>query len=134
MMNLKSQNKAGISFIEVMCALALLSITLISLSALQSSLLRNALKSANRVERSILIKNILYEARENNEITLEKEENGFKIKYTQQPLTDSSPLIRYKNLFIEKVTITWSGLFGESTDELITYIYKSAEKENETGL
>lgn len=137
-MNLKNLNSVpGLSLIEVMCALALLSFVIVSLSSLQASLLRNAVKTIERVERIIALNNILHEAHyeewdENDEKHDKKlEELGLHVSYQRQSIPETSSLSKYEDLFIEKVEVTWSGLFGEQKDQLITFVYKVPEKVSE---
>jgi hypothetical protein len=131
-MNLKNPHSAsGLSLLEVMAALALLSLVVVSLSSLQGTLLRSAVKTFDRVERIIAMKDLLYEAHyegwdQDNE-SHEKKEGGFLLRYSQKPVSEASALKKYKDVFIQKVEITWSGLLGEQKDHLITFLYKTPE-------
>lgn len=127
MMNLKSPHSlSGLSLIEVMATLALLSFVMLALSSLQAGLLRTAVKTKDRVDRIIAMKNFLEEAHyqrwKRGEIH-ERSVNDLHLKYEQNAPVAGSLLEKYKELVIEKVTVTWKGLLGEQKDYLINFVY-----------
>lgn len=124
----------GFSFIEVVLSLAVMSIVLVSIFALQQAVMNSCFSATNKARRILLLKNILYDptiVRENydEKITPEK-----KIKEPPTVIKISKEKTEHKQLkkyVLEKLLVKamWDDFWGRQDESLFLIRFVPPKKE-----
>lgn len=127
-------NKPGFSFIEIVVTVllfgTLVTALLLSVNTTYSSLYR----FSNRLERTYLLQQRLFDLFLARQKGKEKPEKEIKIKTPATTITyelrdprSDSKLKKFKNIKIEKVTAQWQFQDGEQTEQLVNFVLKDTE-------
>ncbi len=136
-----SKNRSGFTLIETLFALALFALSVVPLIMLQSRMLLTIGTYSERVHRSIVMKNFVFQARREflkkedaKQFSLEKkiENPDTVLRYKVNPVSDKSMLKRVGALYGEQVTAEWQE-DGRKQQETLTAIFFKAPPEKEKG-
>jgi len=125
MIHRKHHEKFGFSLIEVIIALAMVSIIVITALTVQSRIVRATSKNKNIITRLAAIKGVFTTADKQEFIKKPQTYNmtldvpATEIKYRATPLPKTSALAKIPHLFIENVTATWD----EGTTTMTRFIF-----------
>lgn len=148
MMYFKNNNQSynsGFSFIEVMIALAIVSIVFTPIFMAQSSIIRATFRSSWLIDRVMYAHTFFFDAHrasapDTQQVVVEKKivRPATMLKYTVHKIPDDSVLRAFKNIYVEQVTFEWPAEFTGNAQSRVqlnqgrigTYIYKpmSAQK------
>ena len=131
--------KAGFSFIEVIIALTIIGIMITSMFTLKINVFRKVVKHSSRQSCIMALENMFIDARLEEGLTKNKNET---VQYSVLPLTvslerrmnaisEKSSLKDFKDILVESVKGTWSDFGTESSESLLTFVYKFYVKKDE---
>lgn len=129
------KNNDGLSLIEVMIAMALIAIIFTPIFILQGNVLQRVSRMSLRFKRIMQAENLLYKARQQQPInakdfTLQETDSlGTNYVYTEQPVAKDSRLSTLaRQLYGERVVITWEEQGKPQRDAIVTYKYKPIQE------
>lgn len=130
--------QAGFSLIEVLVALVMVSITLPALISLQSMLSKIVYNDtmqwhAEQEALSMFAEVAKKEALEINK-PFERDHEGFKTVYLLLKPEDKTPIGEIKDIFMEKVTVSWTRLFRTETATYMRLVYRPEAAMDSTAL
>lgn len=121
----------GFTLIETLVSLAIMAMILTPIFITQGSMLYHVSRLARHVERMIHADLFLQESaiallKETNDAHKEKDIQSLHthMVYDAKKVADDSPLKKYPNLFMQRVTLTWQEDKVKRADALLTFIYK----------
>lgn len=125
------KNRSGFGLPEAMIAITVIAFVLTPIFALQVRLYRLAAESSARLDRLLLAKKFLYEARmeqEGDEKEFTLEESHFlprtELRYELRPAQKNPAFKNIPGLFTEQVIIEWEEGGVPKTDRLATLLYR----------
>jgi prepilin-type N-terminal cleavage/methylation domain-containing protein len=130
----------GFSFLEVIIALAIVSLVFTPIFIAESSILRTTFRSSWLIDRVMQAHSFFFDAQrasapDTQQITVEKrvQRPATILKYTVHKVPDNSVLRTFKDMYIEQVTFEWTPELADTRnrtqlnrDRIGTYIYKPA--------
>jgi hypothetical protein len=127
----------GLSFIEVMVALMIVSLVIIASFKTQGSLLRTTAMTVSKIKAVAALKDYFLDAE--REAFLEKEGTqekelefpAMKLSYQATRAKDASVFKNIPDIMIEKVTATWSA--EQYTQTLVRFTHKAVQKAAENS-
>jgi Tfp pilus assembly protein PilV len=117
----------GLSLIELMFTIVLVSAATLTLVRLQSVLFRNTFSTHALIERIILIKNAFCQAdrdgwyKDQKSHTNSIEDPQTTILSSITPITAPAALASFPTLFKEEVTAQWSDILGSREENFVTF-------------
>lgn len=123
----------GFSLIEVLVALVMVSITITSLMTMQSTLQKMLYGDTSQWKAEQLAVQAFAKADRKEPLepgnTFEEEQDGFKTVYAVTKIAESSSLTEIKELVSEKVTVSWTRIFGAQDYKLVRFSYRQKQPE-----
>ncbi len=124
--------KNGFTLIEVLIAVAMVGLLLSPLFIAQESIFINVVKRARNFERIIKAKNFYWSAKqkadkqEKPEFTLDKklDDPVMTLKYEVTPQSQKSALKNFKDVYKERVKMTWQDGRRKREDALVSFVFK----------
>jgi prepilin-type N-terminal cleavage/methylation domain-containing protein len=120
--------RPGFSLVEVLVALVMVSITITSLLSLQGMLSKIVYKDSMQWKAEQLAVQMLADSDRKEPLepgaSFEQEQDGFKGKYTISKPQEKSPLGDIKDLYSEKVTVSWTRLGVPQDFTLVRFSYR----------
>jgi Tfp pilus assembly protein PilV len=131
------KHSPGISFIEVLVALMMVSAVILATFKTQMTMLRTTSNTSMLVQAVAAID--VYFAQATRDAFIKKEGAqekilefpAIKLVYTATPTKDSSVFKNITGLMVEKVTATWTQAGREQDMTMVRFTYKPAEQEEE---
>lgn len=131
----KYHRRNGFVMIEVMLALATISILLTTLIMVQTKVFKNVITSSFRIDRFYHIRNMFLETKikplkEKQTMwqkTIETPET--KLRYDKKTINEKSELARFTGLFQEVATGEWHEWGKDKAYDVITYQFDPPKKE-----
>lgn len=131
------RNKNGFTIVEVILALAIVSVILIPVFINQSVISRNTGRASRMITHMLNAKKILLETEfgledQIKETITEKKAGQPLVTYTYEikKIPENSSLKNFKNLFIEQVSWPSENKKGkENKENLVTFLHKQEQKE-----
>lgn len=128
MTNFKNHLKSGFSFIEVIIALAFVSIVAIVLLGLQGTLLKNSYTAREVLERIVLINNYTHQVHkaelEGIKLPLEKFTDHPPTRLTYKKRNKGKSLSAVENIVVDQITATWQELGRQRSEDIVYIRYK----------
>jgi len=130
-------HKLGMSFIEVLVALMLVSVVIMATFKTQMVMQRSAVKTATQLQVVAAIDAYFMQATRDKflekDAQQEKEiENSpIKLVYKATSAKDSSVFKNITGIMVEKITATWSQLGREQTMSMVRFTHKQPENKEE---
>lgn len=143
-------NHAGFALIEALIAIALVGLVLVSIFGLQNAVFERTTYHAQRLQRMMMVANVLTNPDENQKIKekkgkkkLKEEVKTFKVTYqvAKPPTTITFQIAGLKNKKFETLknvrifmcSFTWEGMRGQEKDAIVGFIYQppKAKKQKE---
>lgn len=127
-----SSVRSGFSLIEVVIALAVMGIMLVTLFALQQTVLQTTFTQADTLRRMLLIKNTLYDPELMRELSGDSKKVEHKVKeplttITMESVQEINKLFRDLPLDVFTVTARWQDMFGDQTESAMALRVKPPE-------
>ncbi len=135
------KNHSGFTLIETLFALALFALSMVPIIMLQSRMLFTVATYSERMHRSIVMKNFVFQARREflkkedaKQFSLEKkiENPDTVLRYKVNPASDKSMLKRVAALYSERVTAEWQE-DGRAQQETLTALFFKPPQAKEKG-
>jgi prepilin-type N-terminal cleavage/methylation domain-containing protein len=133
MIHFKNHNP-GMSLIEVIVALLIVSLVIVASFKTQSALLRSATKTVNQLQVVATIKNYFMQATRDkffDKDTPQEKTVDFpvmKLVYKATPAKDSSIFKNITGMVTEKITATWHEFGRDQTTSMVRFSYKKPEE------
>ena len=142
MINFPDQNKKnGFTFIELVLAVTIIGIAMISLFNLQSSLFNSAIKQHSRIIRIFNIKNLFFDYEVNEKIIKDKslkkdiQDPATKISYEMIKPKDKSTLKKFEDIYLLKAIGSWERMKKEQEEIIVSLLFnpKPPSKEKKSA-
>ena len=125
----------GLTLIEALIALLIISISIPIITGLQIRLLRNTSNSFNMLERITAVRNMFVQASQNK--WFEKKEpvkKNIDPNLALEYKAESFNKFRLKNLVKERINANWSNLLGANQDETyVSFSFWAKPEETKSG-
>lgn len=139
-MTFKSPQRKGFALMEVMLALAMVSMLLTTFMMVQTKVFKNTITSSFRLERFYFIRNMFLETKikplEGDQKTWKKkvQDPEVALMYEKKKIDSKSELARFKGLYQEVASGKWSEWNKEIVYDIISYQFEPPKesKKNET--
>ena len=124
----------GFSLIEVLVSLIMVSVTITSLLSLQSTLQKMLFNDTLHWKAEQYAYKIFAENQKKEDIkpgdSFEHQQDGFTAVYSFSAFKQDDPLGKIKNLYCEKVIVSWTRLVRTSSLTFVRYVYRPSEKDD----
>lgn len=131
----KNHKKDGVTIVEVMLAIALVSILSLGVLSLQQTLIKTTMDGSSVLYNMRILNNFMVDSckaeLENKKIVDEKSEDEPKLARIEKKLEGSDVFKNIKDLIIVSFEISWSSFFGKQKEEIVTLSYSQLEQESE---
>ncbi|MFI5332706.1 MAG: type II secretion system protein J [Candidatus Babeliales bacterium] len=129
---------SGFTLIETLVALAIMATVLTPIFIAQGSMVYHVSRLTRYVQRMIYADLFLQESaitalKETKDVHLEKQMPfpQTQMVFDAKKVSDDSPLKKYPDLYVQRVTLTWHEDKIKRTDALVTFLYKPEKPKQE---
>jgi len=133
-----SRNKNGFTLVEVLVSLAIVALVLTPIYVTQGTVLQRVGHYARVLDRFMFadlffVDSAIALGKDAKQMTLEKKIDTplTFLTYEFKPMPDASPLKKFKDLYLEKVTIRYDEAGRKYRDELVSFHYRPEKKSKE---
>lgn len=124
--------RSGFSLLETIIAMTIIATMAVPLITMQGTVLRRMIRDARHEDRIFLMRNFLYEARQEappGATSFEKkiEKQNTELHYQLMPPKESSSLHDMKGIHIERITATWREMGKKVQEVMVTTQYIEPE-------